>query len=262
MKAIDTIYGAGASQYPVLIVPGYGSPAFQTELVGKRLRHSGLDTVGIKLPWLAMGDMVRSAEVVAEQVKRVRENLGYEKVNLLGYSLGGLVARYYLQEMEGHPLMARSAFVATPHRGTYIGYLGYFSAAGRQVRPGSPFIEGLSGPDRVEDFAGRCLSIFVRWDGVIVPSLSCYLPEGYNLMLRRPVSHWVAVMSEAVIAMASDFLKGGLPEGAVHGRELGMLEAGSLIAVPLEVGSRRRYWSMFSRKYRSFSSRLKSLFRR
>jgi len=248
-------------RYPVLVIPGYGAPEFQTNLVGRYLQSSGLDTVKIKLPWMAMGDMTRSARIVAEQARRLQETLGHDKVNLFGYSLGGIIARYYLQELDGYPKLGRGAFISSPNAGTYFGYLGFFSPAGRQVRPGSPLIEQLNESPVLEHIAGKCLSIFVRWDGVIVPCFSSYLPNGYNLMQRRPLLHWRAVMDQDLIGRASEFLKGDMPEGVFAGRELGMIEAGDLLSVPWEIGrEKRRVWKVIFKPFRSLSRRVASLF--
>lgn len=254
----------GRSERPVLVIPGYGAPRFQTELVSRHLRASGLDTVSIVLPWMAMGDMVRSAGIVDEQAKRAIETYGCEKIDLFGFSLGGVIARYYLQELDGYPVLGRGAFVSSPNAGTYFGYLGFFSAAGRQVRPGSPFIRQLEESPVREQLMGKCLSIFVRWDGVIVPCFSSYLPDGYNLMHRSPVSHWRAVTSQDIISRASEFLLGGMPEGAFPGRELGMLEAGELVALPWmeSARARRHYWRMVSTPFKSFARRVGMLLRR
>jgi pimeloyl-ACP methyl ester carboxylesterase len=264
----DSVEGLAAvestGEYPVLVIPGYGAPFFQTEWVARQLRSAGLDTVELKLPWMAMGNMTRSAEIVAEQAARLREARGFEKINLFGYSLGGLIARYYLQEMEGYPMLGRGAFVSTPHYGTYIGYFGFFSTAGRQVRPGSRFIRELNETAPLDARAGRCLSIFVRWDGVIVPSESSYFPYWYNLMRPRPLSHWRAVMNSDLMLCASEFLGGGLPDGAMPGHELGMVEAGDLFAVPasLRPGRGRRVWRVVLGPFRSFGTRVASIFHR
>lgn len=264
VAAMDNSKKPNTGEYPVLVIPGYGGSALQTEWVGKHLRSTGLDTVGLKLPWMAMGDMARSAEIVAEQVERIRETLGFEKVNLFGYSLGGLIATYYLQELEGYPLLGRGAFVSSPQAGSYFGYLGFFSPAGRQVRPSSSFIRELNASPRCDCVAGKCLSIYVRWDGVIVPSESSYLPHGFNIMLHRPISHWRATMSREILLYASEFLKGRLPEGAEPGRELGMFEAGDLLSIPFSLPSldRGRIWQVVWRPFRSLASRLAALFRR
>jgi triacylglycerol lipase len=249
------------ADYPVLIIPGYAAPDFQTDRVGNMLRAGGLDIVKVKLPWMAMGDMTRSAQIVADKVRRLTEYLGHEKVNFLGYSLGGIVARYYLQELDGHPTLGRAAFIASPNYGTYIGYLGFFSPAGRQVRTGSPLIRQLNESPMIDEIATRCLSIFIRWDGVIVPHLSSRMPYGYNLFHPRPISHWRAVMSPELVRRATEFLAGGLPEGAVFGDELVVGEAGGMVTVPWQAHERRRVWQVLFNPFRSFGSRLASIFR-
>lgn len=250
--------------YPVLIIPGYGAPSYQTDLVGRSLESFGLDVVKVKLPWLAMGDMVRSAHILSEQVERVRDGWGFDRVNLFGFSLGGLIARYYLQELEGHLALGRGAFVASPHAGTYIGYLGFFSPAGRQVRPGSAFLRGLTEAPGRDCFAGRCLSIYVRWDGVIIPSGSAYMPGGYNLMCSRPLSHWRAVTSRDIMLRASEFLLGGIPEGSVPGHELALPEAGGVLAIPPDFHpvERAGVWRVIVKPLKSLAGKIASIFRR
>jgi triacylglycerol lipase len=60
---------------------------------------------------------------------------------LVGHSLGGLLSRWYLQELDGHARVERIVTLATPHRGTRSALLAPRSFA---LRPGSPIIERLS----------------------------------------------------------------------------------------------------------------------
>lgn len=261
ISSLDVTEREDCSRWPVLVIPGYGAPEFQTNRIGRLLRAGGLDVVRIKLPWMAMGDMPRSAGIVAEQVTRLRENLGCEKVNFFGYSLGGVIALYYLQEMEGHRTLSRGAFVSSPNAGTGLGYLGFFSPAGRQVRTASPLIRRLNESPARGHLAGKCLSIFVRWDGVIIPHESSYIPFGYNLMHPRPILHWRAITSSELVENASIFLRGGIPEGAVPGAELFVPEAGELTSVPWAAERRRLGRALWS-PFRSIGSRVVSLFKR
>lgn len=249
-------------RYPVLVIPGYGAPQFQTDRVGRMIQEGGLDVVKIKLPWMGMGDMRRYAGLVSERVGRLREYLGHERVNFFGFSLGGIVVRYYLQELGGYPALGRAAFVSSPNAGTRIGYLGFFSPAGLQVRTGSPLIRALNESPLCEEIAGRCLSIFVRWDGVIVPHESSYMPSGFNLFEPRPLTHWRAVMSGELVNRACEFLKGGMPPGAVPGAELILPEAGDITAVPWTPPERRSVRQVAYSPVRSLGTWIASLFRR
>jgi triacylglycerol esterase/lipase EstA (alpha/beta hydrolase family) len=57
---------------------------------------------------------------VTERLARVLDRLGDggAEIDLVGHSLGGLVARWYVQEMEGAPHVRRVVTLATPHAGT------------------------------------------------------------------------------------------------------------------------------------------------
>lgn len=256
--------GEDTGAYPVLIVPGYAAPSFHASWIGKHLQARGLNTVKLELPWLGVGDMTRSAEIVAEKVERIKEGFGFEKVNLLGSSLGGLIARIYLQEFGGYPNLGRAVFLAAPQNGAYIGYLGFFTTAGRQVRPGSTYLQNLNGSSLYDCNSTRCLSIYTRWDGVIVPSESANLPYGYNLRLSWPVSHWGVVCNRMVVNKAAEFIRGDLPEGAEPGRELGELEVTDLYAIPQPLPPRTmgRVWSILFKPLKSLVRRGISLFRR
>lgn len=65
-----------------------------------------------------------------------------ETLAVVGFSMGALVLRHYLQELGG-ALRAKAFFsISGPHRGTWLSYL-YPGAGTRQMRPGSAFLRGL-----------------------------------------------------------------------------------------------------------------------
>jgi len=60
-------------------------------------------------------------------------------IAIVGFSMGSLVARHYLQELGG-AASARAFFsIAGPHGGTFAAYF-YPGIGTRQMRPGSPFL--------------------------------------------------------------------------------------------------------------------------
>lgn len=92
--------------------------------------------------------IAQNAEVVAEYVEAVRKNTGAERVDLVAHSLGGLISRYYVQnlmplvEAPGLPPVpvANQLFMAgTPNGGTPCGRIpaaiGLFSPATTQITP-------------------------------------------------------------------------------------------------------------------------------
>ncbi len=64
----------------------------------------------------------QSAEQLAQRIDDAVQNRGATKINLIAHSMGGLVARYYLEkgDFDGRPgfgNVARLVTIATPHRG-------------------------------------------------------------------------------------------------------------------------------------------------
>lgn len=65
-----------------------------------------------------------------------------ETIDLAGFSMGGLVARYYVQRPAHAGRVERLITISSPHKGTWTAYcLG--RAGVRQMRPGSDFLRGL-----------------------------------------------------------------------------------------------------------------------
>ena len=105
-------------------------------------------------------------------------------VALVGFSMGAIVARHYLQARGGAG-SARAFFsIAGPHRGTISAYL-HGGAGVRQMRPGSAFLRDL------EAGAGalRGLPVFTYrtpFDLMVVPSRSSRIASAHERVLWCP----------------------------------------------------------------------------
>jgi triacylglycerol lipase len=62
-----------------------------------------------------------------------------DPVAIVGFSMGSLIARHYLQELGGARMATAFFSIAGPHRGTITAYL-YPGIGTREMRPGSPFL--------------------------------------------------------------------------------------------------------------------------
>lgn len=202
--------------YPVLLVPGWGAPKWHTDWIARHLEREGLDVYKLVLPRMAVGDMVASAGLVERRVDQILSARGVDRVSLVGYSLGGLIVRIYLEYLDGYKRLGRAAYVGAPQEGIYTGYAASFTKAGRQVRRGSSFMRELNMERRCACGQARCLAVFLSRDGTILPSKSARLSCGYNLELVWPVLHWGLVFNREVIHAVAAFLKGAIPEGAVE----------------------------------------------
>jgi len=80
------------------------------------------------------------AQSLADLVERLPEGV---RIHLVGHSLGGIVARWYLQEHGGDPRIVQTVSMASPFRGTRHARL-IPTAAGRDISPGSEILRRLS----------------------------------------------------------------------------------------------------------------------
>ncbi|MFH1149113.1 MAG: alpha/beta fold hydrolase [Actinomycetota bacterium] len=212
--------GEDCSALPTLVVPGFGAPVWHTRWIAHELRKHGLGTVTLEFPFMGVGDMNDSAERLLGEVETACDRLHVDRVNLVGYSMGGTIARVYIQRFGGAKRLGRATFVGAPLDGIYTGYAVLHTPAGRQVRRGSDFMRDLN-EETCWCPGSRCLSIYLTHDIIILPSRSAYLSCGYNLELIWPVFHWGLVFSPQVISATAEFLEGGLPAGAFPGEHAG-----------------------------------------
>ncbi|WP_333774579.1 esterase/lipase family protein [Streptomyces sp. IBSBF 3136] len=91
-------------------------------------------------------DIRTAAELLGRHVEEICERTGSERVDIVGHSLGGLIARYYVQCLGGDLRVRTLVTLGTPHSGTRAVPLASAHPIVRQMRPGSEVIEELSRP--------------------------------------------------------------------------------------------------------------------
>ncbi len=111
-------------------------------------------------------------EVLAEQVAAfIYDALGPQQpFDLVGFSMGGLISRYYVQRLGGLARVQRFITVSAPHKGTLLGLFSHRQGI-RQMRPGSPFLNFLN-QDIDQLQATKFLSLWTPLDLLILPPWS------------------------------------------------------------------------------------------
>jgi triacylglycerol lipase len=101
---------------------------------------------------------------------------------LVGFSMGGLVARYYVQRLAPKGRVRRLVTISSPHRGTLTAYM--LSRPGvRQMRPGSAFLRDLDQDSEVLRKVGFT-SIWTPLDLMIFPAHSSVVPGAITVRLN------------------------------------------------------------------------------
>ncbi|MFI6338624.1 esterase/lipase family protein [Streptomyces sp. NPDC050535] len=91
-------------------------------------------------------DIRTAAELLGRHIEEICERTGQDRVDIVGHSLGGLIARYYAQCLGGDLRVRTLVTLGTPHSGTRVVPLMNAHPIVRQMRPESGLIEELSRP--------------------------------------------------------------------------------------------------------------------
>lgn len=112
-------------------------------------------------------DLRTAAELLGRHVEEICARTGQREVDIVGHSLGGLIARYYVQRLGGDHRVRTLVTLGTPHGGTAVAPGAGLHPIVRQMRGGSPLIEELRLP--APGCRTRFVSFWSELDQVMVP---------------------------------------------------------------------------------------------
>ena len=109
--------GRADTAHPVLLVHGgLGEPG-DFALMVVRLLADGYRPYTVELDPFGI-DTVGNAGRIKAKVDQIRATTGASKVHLVGHSMGGLSARYYIKILDGLPTVASYTAFGTPQHGS------------------------------------------------------------------------------------------------------------------------------------------------
>ena len=187
---------------PIVLIHGLGDTA---RLFRRMAAH--LEQTGHKVHCLDLvpnnGDT--GLDDLALQIKDyVAEQFGpEEKFALVGFSMGGIVSRFYVQRLGGIERVLRFVTISAPHRGTWTAWL-RANPGIRQMRPGSSFLRDLNDDCSVLERTGF-VSIWTRFDLMIVPAQSSILPTGRSIHVGA-IAHPLMVNDRRVLRLVAKLL--------------------------------------------------------
>jgi len=161
LRTLVFVHGLGANRSGFLPMRGYLRALGYSRQLAFNYRSSG------------------SIEKVAVGLKRALEDhVQGGRIDVIAHSMGGLVARAYIQQLGGERRVDRLVTLGTPHHGTHAAN---FIPSGlvRQLLPGSRFLERLNRlppPRRV-----RTTSIVAGRDLLVQPVESAHCPFGETI---------------------------------------------------------------------------------
>ncbi len=173
---------------PVILVHGI----WDSSQIFKQLQHH-LETQGFTVYSLDLlpPDGSVPLEVLAQQLDEfARQTIAPDQsFDLVGFSMGGIVSRYYLQRLDGLRRVSRFITVSSPHQGTILAWLSHKPGA-QQMHPFSPFLNDLNQDiDCLQQI--QFTSIWTPLDLMIVPAWSSLTPPAQTHAVLVPLHKWM-----------------------------------------------------------------------
>ncbi|MFD8616620.1 lipase family alpha/beta hydrolase [Streptomyces sp. NPDC059513] len=159
--------GAPSAERPVVLLHGFIDNRSVFVLLRRALaRHGRRHLASLNYSPFTR-DPRTAAELLGRHVEELCARTGQREVDIVGHSLGGLIARYYVQRLGGDRRVRTLVTLGTPHGGTAVAPGAGLHPIVRQMRGGSTLIEELRRP------APGCRTKFVSFwselDQMMVP---------------------------------------------------------------------------------------------
>ncbi len=154
------------NQQPVILLHGLLQNRSCMFWLQHRLKKAGYGQV-ISINTPPWRDLETLTEVLAKRVDELRITHKVEKVHLVGHSMGGIIARNYVQNRGGAAHVSGMVTLGAPHHGSKLAPFA-LSKMGRSLLPGSAFLRQFNSVPWPE--GPQAVSIYTRYDNIVLPT--------------------------------------------------------------------------------------------
>lgn len=176
---------------PVLVVHGIDDTSLTVQPICQSLRQAGWQQIATVDLVPNNGDA--GIAVLAEQVRvaadRLRISSGAPRCDVVAFSMGALVSRYWVQRLGGRDVVRRFVSISGPHGGTWTAYVRW-NAGGADMRPGSPLLTALAA-DAHPWGDVQVTSFWTPFDLMVLPGSSGHLPGATDRMFPVLIHPWM-----------------------------------------------------------------------
>jgi triacylglycerol lipase len=182
---------AAAAGTPILFVHGIVDNRTIFAPMRRGLRRRGFGRLRTFSYGPASSDVRATAARLGGVIEALCEETGYQRIHVIGHSLGGLITRFYVQRMGGDAHVDTLITLGSPHAGTQAARLLPIPLI-KQLRPGSDLMNELALP------APECSTRFVAYwsdlDQLIVPQRNARLDHP-DLQVRNVLVRGIGHLS-------------------------------------------------------------------
>tara|TARA_B100000700_G_C14916795_1_gene795096 strand:+ start:227 stop:838 length:612 start_codon:yes stop_codon:yes gene_type:complete len=195
---------------PIVLVHGLWDNPSLFDNFKSRLQEEGFSVLAPHLPH-KYGYI--SIPILARKLDRyILNQLGQDvAIDLVGFSMGGLIARVWLQNMQGAERTNRFFSIGSPHKGTFAAQMvpSWMLAGVAEMKRGSSFLRNLN--DDISSLRKvQCISYFCKLDLMVFPGWDAVLPFGISCSVPVLTHKGLILNSSAIEILVEDLLRGDI----------------------------------------------------
>ncbi len=200
---------------PVVLLHGFASSPRMLAPLARRLhRDLGRPVLPLALP-AGVRDLACCAEAADRWLRRIARRPGFAPADVVGHSMGGLIATWWLKRVDRGRRLRRVVTLGTPHRGAPLArlgarWLGALYPALAQMAPEAAFGRSL----RATPTPAGCevIALCGGQDRLVPDPFARLLPApGHRNAVLENVSHGGFLLSRAVFTRVAALLAAGPP---------------------------------------------------
>lgn len=163
---------------PIIVLHGYAMNRANFLPLAFRLSRKGLGPI-VGFEYWTLGRTAAAARQLAWFVEHVQAMTGSPQVDIIGHSMGGVVARYYVTLGGGDGAVHRLITIGSPHGGTDVSRIG-IGHANRELFIGSKLVTRLAAAPRPQ--LTRLTTILSHSDALVPASHQAEIPGAERIV--------------------------------------------------------------------------------
>lgn len=192
----------GQGPRPVILIHGFAMNRANFMPLAYRLARAGLGPI-VGFEYWSLGRTAAAARQLGWFVDQVREATGAADVDLVGHSMGGVVARYYVALGDGDAAVANLVTLGAPHGGSDFAGLGVGHARKEYLFASSLLHRLGAAPPP----AHTRLTVIVSRADALVPGHRQPVIPGAEVVMFDDLGHVALLGSRRVAAVVVDRLR-------------------------------------------------------
>ncbi len=173
-----------ANRNPIILIHGLWNTSRIFSFISSKLDEKEVEYFAPTLNH-AFG-MTSIVELANLMDKLIVEKYGLEQeIDILGFSMGGIIGRYWINKLNGHKRTKRFMTIGSPHNGTLTSQLvpKYPFRGISEMKINSSLLRDLANYDYfLNDI--DCISFFTYWDLMVFPGWRANLNAGEKISLN------------------------------------------------------------------------------